>query len=133
MGNKHKKNERKLKKNTDELHDLENCYQQLLDHFRGNRIEKIQEFAEGKITDKNLFWHVLDQAVNLILDIQHREKFEYYLKKYRRCLKRVMPDSAAEPYKKPLKTFSHLLTTVKKFEKEYHPPKRSNNDAMYPI
>ena len=124
MGNKRKKNDRKLKNNTNKLHDLKNCYQQLLDHFRENRIEKIQEFAEGKITDKDLFWHILDQATNLILDIKHREKFEGYLKMYRRCLKRVMPDSAAEPYIKPLNTFSHILTTVRKYEREYHPPKR---------
>jgi hypothetical protein len=133
MGNKRKKIKRKLKNNANELNELENCYQQLLNHFRGNRIEKIQEFAEGEITDKDLFWHILDQAANLILDIQHREKFENRLRKYRRFLKRVMPDSAAEPYKKPLKTFSHILTMVRKFEKEYHPHKRSNNDAKYAI
>jgi hypothetical protein len=133
VGNKHKKNERKLKNNTNEFHDLETCYQQLLDHFRGNRVENIQEFAEGKITDRDLFLHILDQAVNLILDIQHREKFEGYLKKYRRYLKRAMPDAEAESYEKPLKTFSHLLTTVRKLEKEYHPNRRSYTDEMSAI
>ena len=121
MGDKRKKIKRKLKNKANELNELEKCYQQLLNHFRRNRIDRIQKFVEGKITDKDLFRHILDQAANLILDIQHREKFEGYLKKYRRNLKRVMPDAAAEPYKTPLKTFSQMLKMVRKFERVYHP------------
>jgi hypothetical protein len=125
MSDDNKKIAREIKHNTDALPNLKTSYKKLLNLFKKNGIDQIKEFVEGKITDKDLFLHILDEAANLILNTQNREKFEKHFKKYRHYLKIVIPKSAAEPYERPFKSFSHLISMVRKFEKEYPPLKRS--------
>lgn len=51
MSNKRKVSVTKPKNNIYEIHDIDGCYQQLLEFFRDNGVDRIQELAEQTLTD----------------------------------------------------------------------------------
>jgi type I restriction enzyme R subunit len=63
-------------------------------------------------------FQVLEQAVEKMEDIKLRANFEVYLKKLMQSMDIVLPNSAANPYKVPVKRFGYILVKVKERYKD---------------
>ena len=112
---------------TEKLNGLENCYQQLLNLFRENGVDKIQDVLEQTIVDKTQILYTFDQAVNLLEDIQFRQDFENHLKDFRRALKTVSSPSTAKQYKALAGRFGKILKALKMREEFVLPDPADRN------
>ncbi len=96
--------------------DIESCYQQLLNLFRENGVERIQQLVEDSITDQDLLFQILDQALGVLNDIQQREKFKKYFKTFKQNMNTISSEGAADPYETPIKEFSQISTIMQRLE-----------------
>ena len=110
--------EASLKDLTVELPVLESRYQRLLNLFKENKVEQIQEFVEQKISDPDATFNILEQAIEAMEDIRQRSNFEVYLKKFMQSMDIVLPNAAANRYKIPVKRFGYILAKVKERYKD---------------
>ena len=99
--------------------DIESCYQQLLDLFRENGVDRIQQLVEDSITDQDLLFHILDQALGVLNDIRQREKFKKYFKNFMQRMNTISPEQAANPYGTAIKEFGQISTIVRRMEIDY--------------
>jgi hypothetical protein len=96
--------------------DIESCYQQLLNLFRENGVDRIQQLVEDSITDQDLLFQILDQALGVLTDIGQREKFKKYFKTFKQSMNAISPEEAANPYETPLKEFGQISTIMQRME-----------------
>lgn len=107
-----------LKDISSEIPILEERYRRLLNLFKNNMVERIQEFVEQKISDSKLEYQVLEHAVQVMENIKLRTNFEVYLKKFLQSMDIILPHSAANPYRVPAKRFGYILHCVKQHYKD---------------
>ena len=107
-----------LKDITAELPVLEDRYRRLLNLFKDNGVNRIEDFVKQQIHDQQEEFQVLEQAVEKMEDIKLRSDFEVYLKKFMQSMDIVLPGPAANPYKVPVKRFGYILVKVKERYKD---------------
>ena len=100
-----------------ELPVLESRYQRLLNLFKDNGIADIRGYAEQTVSDERAA-EVVEQSVALLEEIRLRAAFEVYFKKLMQSMDIVLPHSAANPYRIPVKRFGYLLIQVKERYKD---------------
>ncbi len=116
MSDNNKRNEVILTDIKNDPCDIESCYQQLLNLFRENGVDRIQQLVEDSITDQDLLFQILDQALGVLNDIQQREKFKKYFKIFKQNMNTISPEGAASPYSTPIKEFSQISTIMQRLE-----------------
>ncbi len=110
--------ENSLQEISTELPVLEARYRRLLNLFKGNGVEQIEEFVEQRIKDTAVEFQVLEKAVANMEDIKLRSNFEVYLKKFMQSMDIILPNAAANQYKVPVKRFGYILVRVKERYKD---------------
>jgi len=116
MSNNKKSNDVNLTDTKYNPSDIESCYQQLLNLFRENGVDRIQQLVEDSITDQDLLFQILDQALGVLNDIQQREKFKKYFKTFKQYMNTISPEGAADPYETPIEEFSQISTIMQRLE-----------------
>ena len=96
-----------------ELPVLKDRYRRLINLFEDNKVKKIEAFVEQIISDTTEEFATLEKAIECMEDIKQRSNFEVYLKKFMQSMDIVLPNSAANPYRIPLKRFGYLLVRVR--------------------
>ena len=96
--------------------DIENCYQQLLNLFRDNGVDRIQQLVEDSITDQDLLFQILDQALGVLNDSGHREKFKKYFSTFKQNMGTISSEGTADPYEIPIKEFGQISTIMQRLE-----------------
>lgn len=107
-----------LKNIADELPTLEQRYQRLVNLFTDNGVTDIEGFVQQTITDPKKTYAVLEEAIELLEDIQLRTNFEVYLTKFLESMDIILPHAEANPFKIPAKRFGFLLVQVKQRYKD---------------
>jgi type I restriction enzyme R subunit len=107
-----------LKDITEELPVLESRYQRLLNLFRENGVNDIQDFVEQTNADANKSHQILEASIEIMEDIKLRATFEVYFKNFMQSLDIILPKSSAIPYKIPVKRFGYILIKVKERYKD---------------
>lgn len=92
---------------------LDSRYTRLLQFFTERGVREIQGYAEQTLADPVRTYTVLEAAVDLLADIQHRATFDAYLGLFLQSLNVVLPHPAANPYKIPAKRFGYLARRVR--------------------
>ena len=91
-----------------ELPILEARYKRVLNLFEDAGIKLIKPFVEQKIIDVIEEYQVLDAILDSLEDLQKRETFTVYLKKFIASLDVVMPNPTGNPYVIPAKRFGYI-------------------------
>ena len=99
--------------------DIESCYQQLLNLFRENGVDKIQQLVEDSIADQDVLFQILDQALGVLNDSGQREKFKEYFKSFKQSINANSPEDRANPYETPIKEFGQISTIMQRMETDY--------------
>ena len=102
-----------LKKITTEIPVLESRYRRLLQLFQDQGVAEIEPWVQQKLTDAQKTYEILEQAIEAMKDLKQRANFEVYLKKFLQSMDIILPNTAANPYKIPVKRFGYLLAKVK--------------------
>ena len=102
-----------LKDITSEVPVLETRYRRLVQLFQDQGVTEIEPWVQQEITDPQLIYEVLEQAIEGMKDLKQRANFEVYLKKFLQSMDIILPNAAANPYKIPAKRFGYLLAKVK--------------------
>jgi type I restriction enzyme, R subunit len=92
---------------------LETRYRRLVQLFQDQGVTEIEPWVQQEITDPQLIYEVLEQAIQGMKDLKQRANFEVYLKKFLQSMDIILPNAAANPYKIPAKRFGYLLAKVK--------------------
>jgi hypothetical protein len=116
MSNNNKSNDVNLTDTKYRPCDIESCYQQLLNLFRENGVDRIQQLVEDSITDQDLLFQILDQALGVLTDIGQREKFKKYFKTFKQRMNAISPEVAANHYETPIKEFDQISTIMQRME-----------------
>lgn len=101
-----------------EMPVLESRYQRLVNVFKNNGVQAIQDFVEQRIKDTEQQFEVLEQTIELMEDIKLRESFSVYYKKFMQSMDIVLPHSLAQPFKIPMKRFGYILAKVRERYKD---------------
>lgn len=101
-----------------ELPVLESRFRRLINLFKDNGVQQIEEFVRQNIHDAKQEFLVLEQAIEKMEDIKLRANLEVFLKKFMQSLDIILPNTAANPYKIPLKRFGYILVKVKERYKD---------------
>lgn len=96
-----------------ELPVLQDRYRRLINLFEENKVTNIEAFVEQKISDPAEEFIALEKSIDCMEDIKQRSNFEVYLKKFMQSMDIVLPNSAANPYRIPLKRFGYILIRVR--------------------
>ena len=104
---------------TSNTRDIEGCYQQLLNLFLENGVDRIQQLVEDSITDQEVLFKILDQALGVLNDIGQREKFKAYYRSFQDSMNTISPKEAADPYTTPVKEFGQISTIMQRMEIDY--------------
>lgn len=96
-----------------ELPILEDRYKRLLMHFTDAGIKQIQDFVEQKIEDTNAEYDLLEKIIMCLKDIERREAFDVYFKKFLISLDIIVPNPLAKPFIVPAKRFGYIHAKVK--------------------
>jgi hypothetical protein len=96
--------------------DIESCYQQLLNLFRENGVDGIQQLVEDRGTDQDLLFHILDQALGVLNDIAQREKFKKYFESFKQSMNSTSPQKAVNHYETPMREFGQISTIMQRME-----------------
>ena len=110
--------ENSLKNITTELPILDSRYQRLIHLFTDNGVADIEGFVRQTITDAQTTYQILELAIETLKDIKLRATFEVYMKKFLQSMDIVLPHSAANQYKIPVRRFGYLLAKVKQRYKD---------------
>jgi type I restriction enzyme R subunit len=89
-----------------------------LNLFINNGVGQIREFVEQTLRKENETQAVLEQAVSLLVDVKLRTTFEVCLNKFLQSLDIVLPNSAATPYRVPVKRFGYIFAKAKERYKD---------------
>lgn len=101
-----------------ELPVLEARYERLLNLFRENGVPRIQAFVEQTIEEAEVEYDIMEQAVTIMEEIKLRASFEVYFKKFTQSLDIILPHSADQPYKIPVRRFGFLMAMVRERYKD---------------
>ena len=107
-----------LKSITSEVPVLEERYQRLLQLFAANKINHVEEFVQGKLSDMEADAAVVHAAVTLLKDEKIRADFDVYLKKFLMSMDIILPHQAAHPYRVPAKRFGYILRVTRERYKD---------------
>ncbi len=107
-----------LKDIASEVPVLEERYRRLVSLFKDDGVADIEGFVQQTITDPSRTHDILEQAVELMEDIQRRSNFEVYFKKFLQSMDIILPNAAANPYKIPAKRFGYIMVKVKERYKD---------------
>lgn len=110
--------ENSLKNITTEVPILESRYQRLIQLFMDNGVNEIEGFVNQTITDPQETYDILELAIEKMEEVKLRATFEVYFKKFLQSMDIVLPHSAANRYKIPVKRFGYLLSKVKQRYKD---------------
>lgn len=91
-----------------ELPVLEARYKRILGLFEDAGITLIKSFVEQKINDTAEEYRLLDDILDTLEDIQRRETFTVYLKKFIASLDVIMPNPAGKPFVIPAKRLGYI-------------------------
>ncbi|WP_027722121.1 type I restriction endonuclease subunit R [Maridesulfovibrio zosterae] len=97
---------------------LESRYRRLLYLFSSNGLDEIEDFVQQKIDDPELEYNIVEEAIGILENIKRRADFEVYFKKFLQSMDIILPNSAATPYKIPLKRFGYILAKTKQRYKD---------------
>ncbi|MBD2815314.1 type I restriction endonuclease subunit R [Xenorhabdus sp. Flor] len=90
-----------------ELPVLESRYRRLLQLFTELKVHNIENFVNQKLgIDEH--YQVQLEAIAVLEDPRQRDSFNVFLKKFLHSMDIIMPNSLADPYKKPMYQFVHI-------------------------
>ena len=107
-----------LKNISSELPVLEERYQRLVQFFKGNGINNIEDFVKGRLPNLEADATVVHAAVTVLKDEKLRADFEVYLKKFLMSMDIILPHESAQPYRVPAKRFGYILSVTKERYKD---------------
>ena len=110
--------ENSFKNITTEVPILESRYRRLINLFTDNGVKDIEGFAQQTIKDVQTTFDILELAIEKLKDVKMRATFEVYLKKFLQSMDVVLPRSAGNQYKIPVRRFGYLLIKVKERYKD---------------
>ena len=116
MSDKNKDIDGNLTDTTNNPCDIERCYQQLLNLFRENGVDGIQQLVEDSGTDQDLLFHILDQALGVLNDIAQREKFKKYFESFKQCMNLNSFQDTVNHYETPMREFGQISTIMRRME-----------------
>lgn len=102
-----------LKDISSELPVLEARYRRLVQLFQDLKVVDIEPWVQQKITEPKRQFDIMEQAIEVMSDLKQRANFEVFLKKFLQSMDIILPNSAATPFKIPVKRFGYLLAKVK--------------------
>jgi len=102
-----------MKDMSTEIPILKDRYQRLINLFRDNGVDRIEDYVEFKIKDPNEQIDVLEKAIEVMEDIKLRATFDIYLKNYLKSLDVVFPDQVATRFVPSAKAFGHIHNRVR--------------------
>jgi type I restriction enzyme R subunit len=95
---------------------IESCYQKLLNFFRENGVDRIQQLVEDSITDQDALFDILDQALGVLNGTGQREKFKKYYQNFQQSINTISSKDGADPYEVPVKEFGQISTIMQRME-----------------
>ncbi|MBC3918124.1 type I restriction endonuclease subunit R [Undibacterium sp. CY18W] len=101
-----------------ELPILDERYQRLIQHFVALGVKNIEPFVNGKLADLDADAAVVHDAVKALKDEKQRADFEVYLKKFLMSMDIILPHSAAQTFRVPVKRFGYILQVCKERYKD---------------
>jgi len=105
-----------------EIPVLEERYQRLLQLFlrngAGRGVERIRDFAEGRLASVEEDAAVVHAAVRLLKDEKLRADFDVYLKKFLTSLDIILPSQAAHAYRVPAKRLGYIQRVARERYKD---------------
>ena len=103
---------------TTEIPILDQRYKRLVQLFKEEGVEKIEDFVNQKIKNPKDTYAILERCVEIAADTKFRADFEVYFKNFMESMDIVLPLAAAEPYKIPSKQFAFILFRIKQRYKD---------------
>ncbi|MBD2329270.1 HsdR family type I site-specific deoxyribonuclease [Alkalinema sp. FACHB-956] len=107
-----------LKNINHELPILETRYLRLIELFEAGGVEQIEAFVNQQIPDLPEKIAILEQAIELMEDLNQRSSFEVYLKQFLQSMDIILPNAVANIYKIPAKRFGYIMNQVKERYKD---------------
>ncbi|MCH8621005.1 HsdR family type I site-specific deoxyribonuclease [Undibacterium sp. TS12] len=101
-----------------ELPILDERYQRLIQHFVALGVKNIEPFVNGKLADLDADAAVVHDAVKALKDEKQRADFEVYFKKLLMSMDIILPHSAAQTFRVPVKRFGYILQVCKERYKD---------------
>lgn len=87
------------------LHDR---YLRLINLFKTAKINRIEDYVTGNITDPVTQYSILEECITALENIKLRADFSVYLKQFLISMDIIMPNIAAKDYTVPAKVFGHI-------------------------
>ncbi len=103
---------------TTEIPVLDQRYKRLVQLFKEEGVEKIEDYVNQKIKDPKQTYDILERCIEIAADTKFRADFEVYFKNFMESMDIVLPLAAAEPYKIPSKQFAFILFRIKQRYKD---------------
>lgn len=103
---------------TTEIPILDQRYKRLVQLFKEQGVEKIEDYVNQKIKDPKQTYDILERCIEIAEDTKFRADFEVYFKNFMESMDIVLPLTAAEPYKIPSKQFAFILFRIKQRYKD---------------
>lgn len=91
-----------------ELPILKHRYEQLLNIFKENKISKIEDYVNYKLTNINEQRDTLEKCLDVLEDIKTRADFNVKFKLFLKSMDVLLSKQVARPYIPPLKAFGHI-------------------------
>jgi type I restriction enzyme, R subunit len=107
-----------LKNINNELPILETRYLRLIELFEAGGVDQIEAFVTQQITDLEAKLAILEQAIELMEDLQQRSNFQLYFKQFMQSMDIILPNAAANAYKISAKRFGFIMNQVKERYKD---------------
>lgn len=103
---------------TSEIPILDQRYKRLVQLFKEEGVEKIEDYVHQKIKDPKQTYDILERCIEIAADTKFRADFEVYFKNFMESMDIVLPLPATEPYKIPSKQFAYILFKIKQRYKD---------------
>lgn len=92
---------------------LEARYNRMVQLFTDRKINKFQDFAEQKMSDKEEEFQLAESCIELAAEIPFRAQFDTYLKAFFDSLDLLFNTNTARKYYIPAKRFGYLLVRIR--------------------
>ena len=103
---------------TTEIPILDQRYKRLVQLFKEEGVEKIEDYVNQKIKAPKDSYAIIERCVEIAAETKFRADFEVYFKNFMESMDIVLPLAAAEPYKIPSKQFAFILFRIKQRYKD---------------
>lgn len=103
---------------TTEIPILDQRYKRLIQLFKEEGVEHIEDYVNQKIKNPKESYAIIELCIDKAADTKFRADFEVYFKNFMESMDIVLPLAAAEPYKIPSKQFAFILFKIKQRYKD---------------